>query len=82
MAFARESRNGKLNEWIYFTDGYYFKNSIYRFFAPLSIFKLMQEELTIFDMNLDIGIRDRYILIKSISHSLSYDFKFADIHLT
>ncbi len=44
IGFARESNNGNLADWLYNTNGYYFVNSIYRIFAPLSIFKLMQED--------------------------------------
>jgi hypothetical protein len=77
-AFARESRNNKLIEWLSNSNGYYFTNSIYRLIAPLSVFKLMQEELTIYDMNLVPKIRTQYYIIKSISHTLSHDFKLAN----
>ena len=78
-AFAREARNNYLDEWLSDTSGYYFKNSVYRIFAPLSVFKLMQEELTLFDLNLEPKIKNQYVMIKSISHFLSHDFKFADV---
>ena len=77
-AFSREAHNQKLEDWLSDTDGYYFKNSVYRIFAPLSIFKLIQEELTLFDLNLEPKIKNQYVMIKSLSHFLSHDFKFAN----
>ena len=77
-AFSREARNKKLEEWLSDTNGYYFKNGVYRIFAPLSIFKLMQKVLILFDLNLEPKIKNQYVMIKSISHFLSFDFKFAD----
>lgn len=75
--FSREAKEDKLKKWLSDTSGYYFKNSIYRFFAPLAIFKLMQNELTIFDLNLEPTIKVQYMLIKTLYHTFSDDFKLA-----
>jgi hypothetical protein len=53
------------------------KNTIYRLLAPLAVFRLMQNRLTLFDLNLDTCIKVQYLLIKALYHTFSNDFKLA-----
>ncbi len=75
--FSREAKKENLITWLSSTEGYYFKNSIYRLFSPLAIFKLMQNELTLVDLNLEPNIRVQYMLIKALYHTFSDDFQLA-----
>ena len=77
LAFVREAKEGNLVPWLSSIDGYYMKNTIYRLLAPLAVFRLMQNRLTLFDLNLDTCIKVQYLLIKALYHTFSNDFKLA-----
>jgi hypothetical protein len=78
QSLARTTRENNLDNYNYMGHfGYYFISTIYKLFAPLAIFRLMQAKLTFVDLNLDKKIRVQYSLIKQIYLSWTDDFEFA-----
>lgn len=76
---ARDAKEGNLKLWLSqtYAGGYYLKTSIYRLVAPFAVFKLMQSQLTLFDLNLVSCIKVQYLLIKGLYHTFADDFKLA-----
>jgi hypothetical protein len=80
QGLVRTAREGNLNPgsgWLSSPLGYYSVNTIYRFLAPLVVFKLMQRKLTLFDLTLEPFFRDQYFLAKALYHTFSKDFDLA-----
>lgn len=60
-------------------DTYYMDSTIYRLFAPLAMFRLIQNQLTHFDLSLDKRTHSIYNLLKLAQRSFSDDFQFSRI---
>jgi hypothetical protein len=58
---------------------YYTVNTIYRFLAPLVIFKLIQRGLTLVDLNVDPHINNQYLLAKWLYSAFRLDFTLASM---
>lgn len=67
LSLARGGRENVLQEADYLgTFDYYFKSTIYKLFAPLAIYRIMQDRLTLVDLKLDDTIKLQYLIIKQI----------------
>lgn len=77
---ARAARLGQLEpEEGSLKDNQYYKiSTIYRFLLPLAVFRLMQEQLTLFDLDLVPFYKLEYELAKGLYFSFAYDFNFAN----
>jgi hypothetical protein len=77
---AEAARNGNLGAegWLS-RPGYYMKSTMYRIFAPLAVFRLLQERLTVVDLTLDQSINARYSLGKLAARSLMEHFEVAKL---
>src|SRR5689334_13412477 len=65
-ALAKNARDGNLGPdrfWLS-TDQYFIRSTIYRLFAPLSTFKILQRRLTSMDLKLDKNINIQYQFAK------------------
>jgi hypothetical protein len=76
FGLAREARqgSGSLSDVV----GYYTANTLYRFLAPLAVFKLMQRRLTLVDLTLNPTYANQYLLAKALYHTFSHDFRLAN----
>jgi hypothetical protein len=63
--------------WLASESRYYFTSMIYRFLAPMALFRLLQERLTAVDLTLDDSIRYRYTLLKMLVWSTTDAFVLA-----
>jgi hypothetical protein len=65
-ALARNAREGNLGPARYWlsTDHYFMRSTIYRLFAPMASFRLLQRKLTGIDLKLDQSINTQYSLAK------------------
>jgi hypothetical protein len=76
---AESTRNGKLGAEGWLSGrGYYMSSTMYRIFAPLAVFRLLQERLTVVDLTLDRSINARYSLGKLAARSLMEHFEVAE----
>ena len=81
LGLARTSRQGNLvphSGWLSNPTGYYIANTIYRFLAPLVVFRLMERRLTLFDLNLNSSFNYQYLFAKSLYHTFSRSFQLAE----
>jgi len=78
---SKSVRNGDLGEngWLS-RFNYYTKSTIYKLFAPLAIFKLMQQKITFIDLAVDKSIGLKYKLIKQLYLCYTDDFELARLH--
>jgi hypothetical protein len=80
LSLARTARNGDLGPdgsgWLS-GPGYYFKSTAYQLFAPVSIFRLLQQRLTGVDLSLDQRLRTQYEVLKLLFLSFNADFDLA-----
>jgi hypothetical protein len=74
MGLARTARDGHLS-WL--SKGYYLLMTVYRFTAPLAVFRLIHRRLTVVDFSVDEGIRVKYNIGKQIYLSVSDGFSIA-----
>jgi hypothetical protein len=77
IGVAKNIKYGNLtpsNGWLGTINGYYMVNTLYRFLAPLAIFRLMQRRLTLFDLNLNPMFSTQYLLAKILYRTFSKDF--------
>ncbi len=67
LSLARTSRGGHLGlkegAWLA-GEGYYAISTYYNLFAPVALFKLLTNRLTLIDMNVDPFVKARYELMK------------------
>lgn len=78
-SLARSARKGALEPgsgWLS-SDGYYMSSTIYRLFAPLVAYRLIQRRLTLIDLTLDPYIAEQYRLAKCLYLSVTDDFSLA-----
>lgn len=55
-------------------EEYYFRTTLYKFLAPITIFRLMQNHLTTFDLELEPYYKNHYSLAKCVYFSFAdYD---------
>jgi len=66
------------SEWEGF-NSYYFKETVYKLFAPLAIIKLINDKLTTIDLSIDENLSCQYGLLKTLYFSLQEDGKLASI---
>jgi hypothetical protein len=74
ISLARTARQGQLS-WL--SKGYYLSMTIYRFTAPLAVFRLIHGRLTIVDFSVDQPIRVQYNIAKQSYLSISDGFSIA-----
>jgi hypothetical protein len=76
---ARESKSKKSDpeKEPYIENPYFLSNTIYKLLLPLVIFKLMQKNLTLYDLNLVPAIAVQYAILKQIYLSFSSDIGIA-----
>ena len=74
ISLARTARQGQLS-WL--SKGYYLSMTIYRFTAPLAVFRLIHRRLTIVDFSVDQPIRVQYNIAKQSYLSISDGFSIA-----
>ena len=55
-------------------DNYYLKATIYKLIRPMAVFRLMQQHLTSYDLQLDDYFRLQYILAKCLYFSCTDDY--------
>jgi hypothetical protein len=77
-SLARSARLGMLPRWLE-GDGYYFRSTLYRLLAPLVIFRLIQQRLTLVDLTLDAYMANQYRLLKLLYLTFTDPFDFAAI---
>jgi hypothetical protein len=80
LSLARSARNGDLRAdgsgWLS-DPGYYFKSSAYLLLAPVTMFRLLQQRLTVVDLSLDERLRTQYEVLKLLFLSFNADFDLA-----
>jgi hypothetical protein len=79
FSLARTARMGDLGphtNWLE-SPGYYMASTIYNLLAPLVVFRLLQNRLTLVDLPLDRRISHQYILAKLLYISFTEDFVLA-----
>jgi hypothetical protein len=78
LGLARANRENVLQSTAFLGSfDYYFKSTIYKLFAPLAIYRLMQDKLTFVDLKLDDKIRLQYLIIKQVYLLWTDDFGIA-----
>ncbi|MDQ3804091.1 MAG: hypothetical protein M3416_09710 [Acidobacteriota bacterium] len=80
-SLARTARNGDLdppNSWLS-GPGYYLTSTLYNLLIPCAAFRLLQERLTLVDLEVDSRIKDQYLLAKWAYVSFTDDFSLAHI---
>jgi hypothetical protein len=78
---ARTARNGELEPnkgWLSSGDDYYLRTTIHRLVAPVSIFQLIQERLTMVDLGLDKLIRMQYGMSRLLAWAITDHFRLAE----
>jgi hypothetical protein len=78
-SLARAARDGDLNpgrNWLA-GPGYYLTSTLYNLLAPCAVFRLLQERLTLVDLEVDGLIKDQYLLAKWVYVSFTDDFSLA-----
>jgi hypothetical protein len=78
-SLARAARDGDLNpgrSWLA-GPGYYLTSTLYNLLAPCAVFRLLQERLTLVDLEVDGLIKDQYLLAKWVYVSFTDDFSLA-----
>jgi hypothetical protein len=80
LSLARTARNGDLQPdgagWLD-APGYYFQSTAYLLLAPVTTFRLLQQRLTVIDLNLDPRLRTQYEVLKLLFLSFNSDFDLA-----
>lgn len=79
QSLARSSKHGNLIDdkgWLS-QFNYYTKSTIYKLFAPIAVFQLMQKRMTLVDLNADRRIELYYQLAKQLYLTYTDDFEFA-----
>ena len=71
---ARTARRGQLS-WL--SKGYFLTMTLYRFTAPLAVFRLVHRRLTMVDFSVDKHIRVQYNITKQMYLSISDGFSIA-----
>jgi hypothetical protein len=74
LTLARTAQKGQLS-WL--SKGYFLTMTLYRFTAPLAVFRLVHRRLTIVDFSVDKHIRVQYNITKQIYLSISDGFSIA-----
>ncbi len=76
---AKYNKEGTISEkFNWFSDNsYYLKNTIYKLLLPISIFKLMQRQLTMYDIEIIPVFLVYYNLAKALYFSFANDFDLA-----
>jgi hypothetical protein len=72
---AKNVKDGLLTEQWSKIDNNYFKETIYKIFAPLAVIKLIQNKLTIVDFNIENEVSLQYGLMKILYFSYQEDGK-------
>ncbi|HEX8194668.1 MAG TPA: hypothetical protein VF571_00535 [Pyrinomonadaceae bacterium] len=83
-SLARTARNGDLEgdkNWLS-NNKYYMASTLYNLLAPCAVFRLLQERLTLVDLEVDNQIKDQYLLAKWIYISFTDDFSLAQTEPT
>jgi len=79
---AQMAREGKLDATkvllAEYGKGYYVKSTVYRLLLPMVIFKIMQQKLTLFDLNLVQVHKTQYFLAKLLRNTFPEDFTLAN----
>ncbi|MDQ3800401.1 MAG: hypothetical protein M3384_13200 [Acidobacteriota bacterium] len=83
-SLARSAKEGDISlipgqGWLHTPNGYYFTSTVYKLLAPLVVFKLIQQRLTLVDLTVDSHINSLYILSKRIYLLFTDDFRLARI---
>jgi len=79
QGLARGSRDKTLDARNYLGSyDYYFKSTIYKLFAPIAIYRLMLDKLTLVDLKLDNCLNLQYMVVKQLYLSWTDDFVFAN----
>jgi hypothetical protein len=74
ISLARTARQGQLS-WL--SKGYFLSMTLYRFTAPLAVFRLIYRRLTLVDFSVDQPIRVQYNIAKQMYLSVSDGFSIA-----
>jgi hypothetical protein len=74
ISLARTAQQGRLS-WL--SKGYFLTMTLYRFTAPLAVFRLVHRRLTMVDFSVDRHIRVQYNITKQIYLSISDGFSIA-----
>lgn len=77
---AREAREGHLESggWYSSLSSAHMRNATYRLLAPLVISRIMQQQLTSFDITLDKDIESRHLIGKILYWSFTHDRRLAN----
>lgn len=80
-SLARTAREGDLDagkSWLGHR-GYYLTSTLYNLLVPCAVFRLLQERLTLVDLEVDARIKDQYLLAKWVYVSFTDDFSLAQV---
>jgi hypothetical protein len=81
QSLAQRGREGNLAEGGYLSkSSYYLKTTVYKLLVPVAIFKLINNRLTLVDLQVDSKIYSQYILAKLLYLAYSHDFVFAGLN--
>jgi hypothetical protein len=75
MSLARTAQQDQLS-WL--SKGYFLSTTLYRFTAPLAVFRLIHRRLTMVDFSVDQHIRVQYNIAKQMYLSVSDGFSIAN----
>lgn len=83
-SLARTAKQGDLSltsgeGWLHDPRNYYLESTLYKLLAPLVVFRIIQQKLTLVDLTVDPHINSLYLLSKRLFLSLTDDFKFAHL---
>jgi hypothetical protein len=76
---ARTARNGDLEPgdgWLT-GDGYYIRSTVHRLVSPVAIFNLLQDSLTMVDLDLDRETRRQFELLRLLAWAMTDHYSFA-----
>jgi len=79
VGLARTARNGDLEPgrgWLS-REGYYLRSTVHRLISPVALFHLLQDQLTLVDLDLDHDMRAQYSMSKYLAWSLTDPFVLA-----
>lgn len=82
MELAKMARSGILSENLKMAednnqDNYYLKATVYKLIRPMAVFRLMQQHLTTYDLQLEDYFRLQYTLAKCLYFSCTDDYYIA-----
>jgi hypothetical protein len=73
IRLANITKEGLIEDWLSYEYSYFTKTTIYRLIAPIASFRIIQEKLTLIDLEVDPSINFQYSVSKTVYDVISDD---------